>query len=448
MTFTPTPTPYLTLAKSSSPNTVNPLQTISYTLVYSNPSNVLVTNVVLTDSLPATTVMTYIQGSASNGGTYNAGTDTLTWNIQSLAPGASVTVNYQIQAGLESAGVQTSTLLNRACLSYANGSVCAANAVTVTGGYLIQLAVYNQAGELVQSYPSFDLGTAVSNFTIQNGTITTDSQTAQIIYDGVTIGTWNATNSSGNKVTAGTYFIKIQSTDPLGVTTTVTKEVTVDISSSTLQVAVYNQAGEVVQTFTQAQIVSMLGGGASGALLPADYNVGAVRLSGNNLVVSYAQGAGSSIAITLGSGRSFNWNGSGDNGQFLTTGTYFIEVQSTTPGGPSQQIIMPVHIENNGANAISGVVMAPNPINLNQTTTARFLIGTQGGQLAYASVRIYTIAGELLRTNLTSLPGNPGEVDWDLSGVSIASGTYLAVIEMHSANGVIGHKVLQVQIIH
>ena len=447
MTFTPTPTPYLSLVKTSSETNAKPLDFINYTLVYSNPSGVLVTNAVLTDSLPATTLMTYVQGSASNGGAYSTAANTLTWNIASLGPGASMTVTYQIQASVEESNITASTLLNKACLTFANGMVCATNGVTVTGAYLIQLAVYNQAGELVKTLATFDMGTAISNFTLQNGVITTDSQTAQVIYDGVNIGTWDATNSSGTKVTDGEYFIKIQSTDPLGVVTTVTKDVTVNIASSTLQVAVYNEAGEVVKTFTQAQIQAMLGG-ASGSLMPADYNVMNAKLSSNNLVVSYAAGTNNNIAITLGSGRSFNWDGSGETGGFLTSGTYYIEIQSTTTGGTTQQIVMPVHIVNSGANAISGVVMAPNPINLNQTTQARFLINTAGGQLTHADIRIYTVAGELLRTNLTSNPGTPGEVDWDLSGVSIASGTYLAVVEMRSATGIIGHKVLRIQIIH
>jgi len=448
MTFTPTPTPYLFLVKSSSVKTAKPLDVISYSLVYSNPSNTFVSNAVLTDSLPATTLMTYVQGSASNNGTYNPANNTLTWGNISVAPGASATLTYQIQATVQAANITSSTLVNNACLNYGNNTVCAGNSVTVTGAYLIQLSVYNQSGELVKTLATFDMGTAITDFTIQNGVITTDSQTAEILYQGVTIGSWDASTSGGAKVTDGTYFIKIQSTDPFGVATTVTKEVTVNIDRSTLQVAVYNEAGEVVKTFTQQEIQSMFGSGSSGDLLPSDFNVVDAHLSSNSLAVGYANGTNNSLAVTLGSGRSFTWDGSGDNGQFLVSGTYFINIQSTTQGGNTQQIVMPVHILNNGVNAISGVFLDHNPVHLGQTTLVTFYANTQAGQVTGTTVRIYTIAGELLRTNLTSDPSNPTQVKWDLSGQSIASGTYLAVVEMHSANGLIGRKVLKVQIIH
>lgn len=183
--------------------------------------------------------------------------------------------------------------------------------------------------------------------------------------------------------------------------------------------------------------------------MPADYNVGVTKLSTSNLTVSNSgQGSNSSLTITLGSGRSFTWDGTGDNGQFLTSGTYFLEVESNVQDQTDQEMVLPVHIQNNGANAISGVVLVPNPVNLGQTTQARFLVNTQGGQVTVVTIRIYTVAGELKQT-LSSLPGNPGEVDWDLSHVSIASGTYIAVAETRSsAGGVIGRHIRKIQIIH
>ncbi len=448
-TPTPTPTPFVNLVKTSNAKTVKPLDDITYTLTYSNFSGAPILNAVLTDSLPPTTQMSYVAGSASNGGVYNAATDTLTWTIPTIAPGTSVSLTYTIQASLLAASQNFSTLNNKACLAYSGGVSCVSNAVTVQGAYIIHLAVYNQAGELIKTLVVFQLGNDISNFTIQNGNITTDSQTAQIIYNGITVGTWDATNSDGTKVTNGTYFVKIESTDPFGVTSTITKSVSVDITRSTLQIAVYNEAGEIVKHFSEDEIQVLLGGGTSASLESSDFNVGEAKLSSNTLLPAYngKPGSNNTLTITLGSGRSFTWDGTGDNGQFLTSGTYFLEIQSSMQNEPAQQIVMPIRIQNNGVNPINGVVMAPNPIRLSQSTQAKFLINTSAGQVTSVEIRIYTVAGELVQT-LYNLPGNPGKVDWDLSGTFITSGTYLAVVDMHSNAGLMGRKVIKVAVFH
>ena len=415
-------------------------------MTYSNPGTTAAYNVVLTDSLPSTVQMSYVTASASNGGVYNPSADTLTWTIPVIPPGTSVSVTYQIQASLEAANIQNNILFNQACLAYGMGKVCASNAVTVTGAYLVQVSVYNSAGELVKTIVTFELNNGIGDFTLQNGTITTDSQSAQLFYNGLPLASWDATDASGQKVSNGTYYIKVQSTDPTGITTTITKNVVVAITRSTLMIAVYNEAGEIVKEFSEQEIQNLLGGGASGGLMPADFNVASVSLSSSTLVVSSGGGNGP-MTITLGSGRSITWNGTGTNGQYLTSGTYFLEVESTTPGQTDQQIILPVRIKNNGANNVSGVVLAPNPVYLNKTTQAKFLVNTTNSQVTSVEVRLYTVAGELMKT-LYNVPGNTGEVDWDLSQSPIASGFYLAVAELHSNSGVLGHQVIKVEVFH
>lgn len=447
LTPTATTTPYMALVKTSSAKTVKPLDAILYTLTYTNLGTSPVFNVVLTDNLPPTTAMTYVSGSASNGGVYNVAADTLTWNIPAVAPGASLSLTYQIKAGVLPSGNMTGTLTNKACLSYGGGMVCATNAVTVQGDYVVHLSVYNQAGELIQTLASFETGTPITDFTIQNGVIVTDSQTASFIFNGITLGNWDATSASGGKVTNGTYLIKVDSVDPYGVTSTITKNVIVDITRSTLDVAVYNEAGEIVKHFSEAEIINYFGGGPSAALQPADFNVGEAKLSASTLVESYLPGISTSLTITLGSGRSFTWDGVGDNGSYLTSGTYFLEITSSQQNQPGQQIIMPVRVDNDGSSPVTDVVLAPNPVHLSQTTQAKFLLANPGGQLTEVDVQIYTIAGELVKT-LQNQPGTPTLVLWDLTDPQLASGTYLAVLDLHSAKGLMGRKILKVQVIH
>src|SRR5258708_36708935 len=118
-TATSTPTPYLTLVKAASSYMVHPLDVITYTLTYSNPTVATMFGALLTDNLPFSTLMTYMPGSASNGGVYNSSTNSLTWNIPSIAPGSSGQVTYQIQAGFDpstsSTPIPVTTLVNKAC---------------------------------------------------------------------------------------------------------------------------------------------------------------------------------------------------------------------------------------------------------------------------------------------------------------------------------------------
>ncbi len=444
-TPTSTPTPFVSLAKSSSETNAQPLDEVTYTLVYTNHEAVTLPSAVITDNLPPASQESYVAGSASNGGVYSASANSLAWNVASLAPDAAVTETYVLQVQVQTGSGGGYNLVNNACVSFEGWQTCASDTVTVGGPYTVSVAVYNQAGELIETLSDFQFGSALTNWTLVNGTIQTDSQEALVLDNGVTLGAWNATNSSGQKVTNGTYFIKTTSVDPDGVATTVTKTVTVILGNSNLQITVYNGAGEAVQQWSEAQIQGLLG--ANAALQAADFNVEAARLSSNTLAPSPQGGNGSFLTITLGSGQSITWNGTGSNGAFLTPGNYFMEFQSAQPNEPDQEVVLTVHVVNNGRGGVQGAVLAPNPVNLNQVSQAAFLVNTYSGQVTSAKVKIYTLAGEWFKT-LTSQPGNPGVVTWNLGGEAIASGAYLAVVESYSANGLVGRQVLQVVVLH
>jgi hypothetical protein len=93
------------------------------------------------------------------------------------------------------------------------------------------------------------------------------------------------------------------------------------------------------------------------------------------------------------------------------------------------------------------VTLGPNPIHLSRSQTANFYITTGADQVTSTRIKIYTIAGELVQ-QIGSQPGTaPDLVPWDLSQRNYASGTYLAVVELHTASGVIGRKVLKVVVV-
>jgi uncharacterized repeat protein (TIGR01451 family) len=96
--------PILTLTKTVNPTgEVKPGDTLHYSLCYANTGNGNATSVVLMDGIPART--TYVTGSATGGGVYDATTNKLTWNLGTVGPDANVCVAFDVTVDLTLPGV-------------------------------------------------------------------------------------------------------------------------------------------------------------------------------------------------------------------------------------------------------------------------------------------------------------------------------------------------------
>ena len=119
--------PILNIAKAAAPPEVLPGGELTYTITYSNTGNQNAAGVVISDTLPAN--VSYVEGSASDGGSYNATDRKITWNIGALA---------------SKSGDKTVSFKVRANADLADGAdiVNGAYNITATGGY-------TQAGQAV-----------------------------------------------------------------------------------------------------------------------------------------------------------------------------------------------------------------------------------------------------------------------------------------------------------
>ncbi len=77
-------TPRLTITKSADSLSLSPGDTVTYTITYANDSSIDASNAVITDILPAGLTI----GSVNDGGSYNAGNRTITWNVGNLVAGS------------------------------------------------------------------------------------------------------------------------------------------------------------------------------------------------------------------------------------------------------------------------------------------------------------------------------------------------------------------------
>ncbi len=127
------PTHGLALTKAVDRATASPGDTLTYSLTYRNSGNLTETQVVVSDPLPPRT--TYVSG-----GTYDASTRTVSWNVGTLAAGASGTVQFVVT--LDSSFPAGSTVItNTGLVRSTDVGPTASNPVQTTVNAAPQLAI-------------------------------------------------------------------------------------------------------------------------------------------------------------------------------------------------------------------------------------------------------------------------------------------------------------------
>ncbi len=436
-TATPTPPTSVSMNKQVTATSAQSGNTLTYTL------NLVVTgnsaqNLVVNDPLPASETFVDFVSSPPGTATSSAGS-LLTWTL----PSPLATGNYQLvyQAQLNNLLTSGSTITNNALLIYAEGApVTASVSVLVTGQYSVKIGVYNEAGELVDTILTEQLSQPVENITLASSNAITSlngpNNAVTIYYDGMPLGSWNGTTSSGTLAANGAYYVKVDSLSSLGSEVSTTQEVMVNRTLYTSTILIYNEAGEVVKhlyAYTDD---------------PGQVGVASVNLSSTVIEPGLAPspGAPSQLTITLSNGTTMVWNGTSDDGSYVQSGQYLVEVHTVDGSGGETTVIKEVSVEDRNTASGMGVVTAwPNVLNASKgsmTTTFH----TNSSLSLTLQVSIYTLAGELVQVN--SGDAGTGLVSWDASHV--ASGVYLAVVELTNPNGggLMGRQTLKLLVVH
>jgi flagellar hook assembly protein FlgD len=322
-------------------------------------------------------------------------------------------------------------LLNNAQAVYPGGPPQSVTApVTVVFPINVQVSVYNSAGELVKTLLIQSFAQVLQTFQLSSLTLTGQTNSIGVSLMGNLATSWDGTSQNGTPVTNGQYFIKVQSTDSMGVVTSVTQTVTVNRSLSMVSVAVYNEAGEVVKHLYQA-------------LVPVgDNTIQSVSLSSSVISpggpsASPGAPAQTNILVAMSSGgMTIVWDGTGDAGNVVTNGQYFVEAHWVNESGGDQTITQKVSVLNSGRGMVQGQVFAqPNLLAGGQTTT---LLKVNSASSLTLTARFYTVSGELVGT-AQGLEGT-NQVAWNAMGV--ASGFYLAVVELQDSEGMVARQII------
>ncbi|HJT23337.1 MAG TPA: hypothetical protein VJ873_02095, partial [bacterium] len=438
-TQTPTPTPPLniTVNKSVYPATVQSGNSLAYTIEVNVTGN-SATGVVVTDTLPAD--VTFLGFGSSPAGTvtnFNSSISQLTWTLPASLPIGTYSLSYQ--TSVNNFMVGGTVITNGAQLTYPGlGTPLFTSAsATVIGNFTVKIDVYNEAGEVVKQIFTQQLSQPLNNFTIQS----TDSITSlhgannavTVVYQGIPIAIWDGTAQNGDPASNGSYYIKVDNISSTGTVNSTTQQVLVSRSLSKSTILIYNEAGEEVK-----DLVTYFDD--AGATV-----VSGVQLS-SAVIEPGGQGGGvpSQLVITLSTGTTVVWDGTNNSGAFVQSGQYFLEVHTTNGNSSETTVIKQVSVDGRAIGSGMGTVtVAPNRVGRGSGPVTFYDNSTMSLNM---QVSLYTLDGE--RTNRQAW-GDNGINPPVLPTDGLASGTYIAVVELRNAQGgLMGRQTVKITVIH
>ena len=407
----------MNISKASSETVAATGDIITYTItlnVTAGPANF----VTVTDTLPKN--LSFVSfGPVPAGGTsdWNPLSKTMTFTFSSLSVGT-YQLTYQTQ--VDSFVTEGVVLRNGAQVTYGGLPVPKQTAVNVTmaTSYVVHVGVYNEAGELVKEIWVQELSQEILNLDVSaSPTIVSLHGQFYLEYKGQAIATWDGTNSSGDPVSNGKYYVKVDNVDSMGVVNSVSQVVTVSRSIAKVQVNIFNEAGEIVR-----HLYSYMDDPTSNPLAN-------ISLSASVIQPSETGGAASTVSIVSASGMTLVWDGRSDSGAIVTNGQYQVEIHAADGKGGDQVMTKSVMVQSGNLPVTTGNVRAK-PSILEGGNTLVTLVVDANIPLTLAA-HLYDVAGELLRSNT----GNAGDKTVTLDGSGLASGLYFVVVELTNAQG-------------
>jgi flagellar hook assembly protein FlgD len=128
-------------------------------------------------------------------------------------------------------------------------------------------------------------------------------------------------------VANGTYYLKVDSVDPYGSVTSVTKPVNVNREISKVTVKIYNGAGELVRTLYAETTAP------KDKVTNMTLSTSVIRPGGDG-----QDGVPSTVGIVLSTGTAAIWDGRADNGSYVADGTYYVDATMENAGSGTTTI--------------------------------------------------------------------------------------------------------------
>jgi hypothetical protein len=311
--------------------------------------------------------------------------------------------------------------------------------------YLLTIMIYNEAGEVVRVISSEPVSAPITSVEyyakgVTNPSVISDDSVLEIRLPRVetpsTFGTgattyyWDAINAQSQEVGTGVYYIKIETLDPYGHMTTIVKDITVVRIDESVELNIYNSAGELVRQIKQEKNVLT--------------DTVSLEKLGDRLVFT-KEGKGIDIKYGNNIGDYITWDGKNQEGGIVSSGIYEVQViLRNAKDGVVSEASKTVTVLREGKVYIKELVAKPNPYVKGSGGQIRFEWKLEGIEVGRVTIRIYNVAGELVR-KLEGQLGD-GHIAWDLKtqNKSYASrGIYIAVMEAKNKEGYKDSKIIK-----
>lgn len=295
----------------------------------------------------------------------------------------------------------------------------------------LTVSLYNAAGERVRvlfqgGARSVPTVVSLSDSLLLSGEGGVSIQMDSLLSDGSSALLWSGENDSGQYVSSGTYYFKLEFADSFGSSTSFIKGVEVLQPPGGQELRVFNSAGELV--WFQA-----LSGSASGTL-GLDRTV--LALDGDPGSATSGPGVGVQVnGVTV-----TTWNGSNRDGAPVASGSYLIQLTTQSAGSGVQVQSQSLTVLASGVNpADSQAIVGPNPWLHDGPLWIRY----KPFAGAYGSCELYNLAGE--RVGAASDPARSGAMS--LSGHGLAGGVYLLDFRQQRGSTLLVRRSIKVAIV-
>jgi flagellar hook assembly protein FlgD len=308
---------------------------------------------------------------------------------------------------------------------------------------MVQITIYNSAGEAVRTIANAPVSNLSGSVVVlfNNAPATVYDPTDGLLkielpglltpgQNGSTEFDWDGSNTGGQQVSPGSYYIKVSTTDAYGRIQTQVVDITVMENQVYTRLSIYNSAGELVR---RMQINS-----APSALISL----------GVDDVVAVGKG-NTGVAIAYAPGQVITWDGNNDEGRTVDSGVYEVRVEISTGDGYVVAASKSVTVLNAGKQGVFGdVATYPNPVEISGGILQVMHITWQATGTGHMTIQVNNMAGELVSKFSATLES--GASAWTLmtpSGQNVASGVYIMILEGAKDTGEIQLKVMKVCVI-
>lgn len=309
--------------------------------------------------------------------------------------------------------------------------------------FVIRIGIYNPAGELVRTLlvsPVTDYVTAVDlSVDGSAGKIVTTGGTMSISLPGVetpgtygmggTVVLWDGSGDTGQDVSPGAYYLKIEQTDAYNHTNVTIENIFVVALEEYVLVTIYNAAGEIVRLMRQESA-------------PASDTL---RLSMSD---SVATGKTTVISYGTDPGDNVSWDGKNDMGLIVGSGTYEVKVKVKKADGRAVEASKTFVVLTQEQDYLTGVKAYPNPYSRELTTAPMIFAWDATTVQGDIKVKIYNIKGEKAREITARL--SDGSIEWDgkgRGGARVSSGVYVAFFEAVSSEGYVNRIKIKIAVL-